>query len=153
MKQSLLDQLENPPGAEHREQGQAWGLMKAQLQSTRGTGKDFNVNWKKYPWKGLEWEFLHLSVLVASEGVQERVLAATSRAAIVPPVNGAQDSALCWAGAQGCNPGLERAGTAATPEHPTAPAGSPRPISVGSGCPLLQELPSVPKEEPPGCSC
>lgn len=36
------------------EQEQAWRLIKAQLPSTQGTEKDFDVDWEKNPWKGLE---------------------------------------------------------------------------------------------------
>lgn len=62
---------------------------------------------EKNPWKALEWEFLGLLVLVASEGVQECVLAATSRAATVPPTQWGPSTfprtlPLCQAGAQGC---------------------------------------------------
>lgn len=42
-------------------------------------------------------------------------------------------------GHRDAHPSLERAGTAPTPEHPTAPGGSPLPISLGAGFPCSRD--------------
>lgn len=105
---------------------------------------------EKNPWKGLEWEFLDLLVLVASEGVQEHVLAATSRAATVPSVTGAPQHSpglfLCARlGHRDAHPSLERAGPDPTLEHPTVPGESPLPISLGAGSHCSRDSHPFPK--------
>lgn len=86
-----------------------------------------------------------LLVLVASEGVWECVLAATSRADTVPPVSAAPQHSprffLCARlGHRDAQPSWERTGPAPTLEHPTALRGFPLPISLGVGLPYSRDF-------------